>query len=703
MALIQKIRGMSALVLILMFLAIFAFIGMLVLQDANPNGSPTGIFGNSTTLAKVAGASIDVTEFDRKAEIMYGNAAGDLGAKNQLFNFWVEENIINNEAQKLGLGISKDELLDLQFGPNPSPAILQNQALANPQTGQVDPQQLASIKERIQKNELPLDGKVYWAEVEKQVIKERLQTKLNNLVDKGIYTPSWMVDESLKELTLPADIEYVKVPYTAVDDKDVTVSDSEIEAYIKENKSRYQNEEETRVFEYVSFPVTPTVADSGKLRDRLLSLREGFRTTTKDSSYVAANNGMFTGQYMKKDALTGLAKDSLADAAIGSVVGPYVDGKTFVLAKLIDRRSSADTVSCRHILIQGAGAQKTADSLKAILDVTAGAWDSLNTKFNTDPGSKDKGGVYENVSQGMMVAEFNDLLFFKAQQGKFYTVATRFGVHVVQLTGVKSNKGTQYVKVAYLRENIVPSADTDREVRSTVTDLLTTSKTAADLQKNALAKGMALQPAPPARQNDPYMGQFGQATGVRQIIRWMFDAEVGERCKEVFSIQQQGEPFVSQYVVGALKQVNPKGLMSVAMVKDQLMALIRNQKKGEILKGKIGSVSDLNALASQYASKVDTARGLTFNANMIPNLGNEGKLLATAFATPIGSISPAVVGESGVFALKVLSRQAIENAPYDKNILRAQMTSQSKNSVRAGLMRALKKEYDVTDNRAKFY
>ena len=122
------------------------------------------------------------------------------------------------------------------------------------------------------------------------------------------------------------------------------------------------------------------------------------------------------------------------------------------MAKLLERRTAPDSVKSRHILIQTPNAQKTADSLKALLEVNASLWDSLNAKFSSDQVAKMRGGDLEYQPQGKMVPEFDNLIFYKAQQGKFYTVATQFGVHIVQVTGIKAGKNQSYAKVAYVRE-----------------------------------------------------------------------------------------------------------------------------------------------------------------------------------------------------------------------------------------------------------
>ena len=704
MALIQKIREKSALVMTLMVLAIVAFIGMLITQDSNRSW---GDVSNTSTVASVAGKDMDIRDLDRTSEALYGNRGSDLNVRNSIFNAFVEDVIVSKEAKAAGLGVCKDELLDLEFGQNLSQVIAQY--VGDPQTGQIDGQQLMQIKQAIQQNTMPAQGKASWAEIEKQVIKERLQGKLTNLMAKGIYTPTWVVEEGYKDLTEPVDFEYVKIPFDRVDEKEVTVADSDIQSYIDENRGRFTSDEETRNIDFISFDVTPTPADSSVLRDKILALKDAFAKATKDSVFAVANNGFYPGQYQNKEALTGAAKDSAFTAPIGSVFGPYVDAKAYWMAKVIDRRTGPDSVKNRHFLFSlekygtFAAAQKTADSIKTILEGNIAQWDSLNPRFNDDPGSNQKGGDYGYTPNGRMVSEYNDLIFYKAVQGKLYTVQTRFGIHIIQVTGVKQGKGETRAKLAYIRQPIVPSQGTDRFAASQADDLLLSSKNLEELKANATKKGLQFQTSSNFKANDLQLGIFGQATGVRQLIRWAYDAKAGERSKQTFAMQQQGEPFVSQYVVAAMKTVIPKGLPSVAAMKEQLLPVVKNRKKGEVLKAKLGAVSDLSALAGQYSSKIDTAVAVTFNANFIPNLGSESKVVGAAFTTPVGSISPVIVGETGVFVLKVTKKEPVTNSPVDKTVLRQQLAANQKNTVRSVLMRSLKKKTDIEDNRSKFF
>ena len=53
-------------------------------------------------------------------------------------------------------------------------------------------------------------------------------------------------------------------------------------------------------------------------------------------------------------------------------------------------------------------------------------------EHSEDGGSKDNGGLYEDVAQGQMVTEFNDWCFDAGRQpGDFDIVKTDFGYHIM--------------------------------------------------------------------------------------------------------------------------------------------------------------------------------------------------------------------------------------------------------------------------------
>jgi peptidyl-prolyl cis-trans isomerase D len=132
------------------------------------------------------------------------------------------------------------------------------------------------------------------------------------------------------------------------------------------------------------------------------------------------------------------------------------------------------------------------------------------------------------------------------------------------------------------------------------------------------------------------------------------------------------------------------------------MPMVKNRKKGEVLKAKFGA-SDMNAIVSQFNARIDTAKGVTFNATFVPNLGSESKVIGSVFTLENGQVSKPIIGETGVFLAKVTNKTAVANSPVDKNILRQQLVGQMKGMVRNAITKSLKKNGSIVDNRYKFF
>ncbi len=702
MALISKIRKNSWLLVVLIALGLIGFIVM------DMTSGQQSVFGSSQTIVgDIEGKKLDWNQFYRTEQVLYGNSGGDLySRRSQLWNYFVEEALVKEEAEALGLGVSKTELLDLQFGTNPSPVI--QQRFRNPQTGQVDFQQLNQIKTAIEDGSIAEDPRLmsYWAHQENEIIKDRLQSKINMLVSKAIYTPTWMAEMGHAEQNAPVSLAYVKVPFDEMDNAEVTLSDADYEAYLKENAEQYKNEEETRILEYVVFEVKPTVEDSAALRNRLAELLPEFETTKDDTAFTERNYGVPPSTFLTEDALSAAIKDTVMNMPEGSVYGPYIDQGKYRAVKLVERRMIADSADTRHILIQAqapeqfVSAEKTIDSLQNLLETNRASFDSLAIRFSQDPGSASDGGKYEGVTPGQFVPEFNEVLFITGDIGKLYKVRTSYGWHLVEVLS-RSASTTPRVKVAYLEESIVPLEETQENIEADVLAFIGENRDLETLRENAAARGLDMKTSTGLTRNAFSIGELGGGQASRDIVRWAFNADVGEVSPELYGYQDPVDYYTNKYVVVGLRARQAAGLPAVANIKSQIEQQVINKKKAEMLAGKI-SGTDLQSIAQQFGTQVDTARNVAFNATFVPSLGFEPKVIGKAYTMEQGSVSAPIEGKTGVFVVQVLSKPAAGQA---SNIpeLRRTMSSPVQQQVPARLIQAMKKNADIEDNRSRFY
>lgn len=698
MALIGTIRKNGWILIVFMALALGGFILMDIVSNSTRYAS-----GDINSLGKVNGKEIKRTEFDTYEKLVYSNARNNAyQVREQIWNYFVENELVKEQAEKMGLGVSKDELLDLQFGENLSPIIMQRFGNG----GAPDRAQLANIRSAIEGGTFTdPTNRSYWAVQEKEIVKERLEAKIVNLALKSVYVPAWQAEMNFRESNDKVDYVSVRIPYDKVKDEEAVPEDGDYKNYLSLNPKMFEQKEESRVISYASFDVKPTAADTMNARNAVAKLTEGLATAKNDSTFVVNNNGTYEDTYKAKSALPAGIADSLMSRPVGTVVGPYLDGGVWNIAKILDRKLLPDSVRARHILVRGAtpGSKKTIDSLLALLNSGRARFDSLAIRNSQDGGSGAKGGDLGWFAQGMMVPEFNSVCFYKAEQGKYYTVATQFGWHLIEVTGKKFIKNENSVKAVYLSERVVPGKETQQAVKDQALALLQKAKNLEDLNKLAGEQTIVLQPSSPLKANDFTLGLLGAGDDVRNIIQWAFNekTDAGNISKDVFAIRDQaGGFFDNKYVIAGLKTVIPAGNPSVAAMKDmpEIMTRVRNIKKAEILKKQIQNAGDLNAIAQQFGVKVDTSRAATITGSI-----GEPRVLGTVFATAKGAVSAPIVGNNGVFFVSPISDRQQLQPPADMTMFRRGASSMAMSNIRNNLISSLTKTADVKDNRSRFF
>ncbi len=709
MQIIQNIRDKgAAIVIVVIALSLIGFI----LMDAKP-GSNRSFFGESTStsVGEVNGEPIENKEFSEKikqAEDQYGGAA--IG--NQLYEIrqsvWdqlVAEKVITKEFKKLGLSFSPKEMSAIMFSSD-APYTLK-QAFTDKQTGQYD---INKVQEWWKTAKKSKDEQR--AAIEAQIIEpmklQTLYSKYNGMIAASAYYPTWMQKKDLSERNQIANISYVGVPYTVINDNEIKVSDTEIIDYITKKKSVYK-QDGGRFISYVSFSANPSPTDSIKARESVAVLKEPFIVDTNANNFIARNMSTikyFDG-YSLKSKLAMVQKDSIANLPIGKVYGPYLDGGAYVLAKMLGNRQMPDSVRARTILVSTrdlqTGQPTISDSIaKQRIDSISSAikggadFNTMVLMYSDDRASKDKGGAYDFSSLQFqnLPKEFSEVVFY-GTSGDKKIVRTDIGWYYIEVISQK-NFETAY-KVAYMSKQILPTDETVNNASMKATKLSGENREVKSFDayviKNALQK---INVPNMITQNEYRLGLLQDA---RQLIRWAFEAKAGD-VSEPFSIEDQ-------FVVAAVTKIQPEGLPDATTARPLVEALIRKQKKADIIKEKLSKANSLETAASVYNQPIRTAGAdstLTFGSQIINGIGDEPKLIGAAFNKNFQTkLSQPIDGTGGVFVIKV---NGIENLPTEtaENIA-LQSTEQTKSLLQklSGWFESLKKTAEIKDTRSKQY
>jgi len=705
MALIGTIRKNSWLLIVMIAVGMGGFILQSIVSGGNQYAA-----GDRNTVGKINGKKIDYREFQETENILYGNSNTNsiYANKATLWNYFKNKTLAETIAEEAGLGVSKEELIDMEFGQNLSPIITAR--FKNQQTGMVDKNQLTQIKQMIDEGNLNPEYKRFWAVQEKEIAYDRLKTKMSNLVTKAMYTPSWYAEDISKLEESKANFKYVKIPFDKISDDEVEVTDADISSYINEHKALYTNKEEKRALKYVTIEVKPTDTDVAALKKEATELAAEFKKSEDDSLFTTSREGIYPMVYYNYDELPDALKKDSVRWNKGDVIGPYRDNDLFTIAKIVDKKIMADSAKARHILrsveagnVDGfAKAKATIDSLKTLLEAGKESFDSLAIKFSQDPGSASKGGDLGTFAQGRMVPEFNNACFH-GKKGNFYVVTTRFGVHLIEVQDQIFNTREQKYRVAYVNTDIVPSQDTQDSLYTVASEILISSDNPTAFEESAKKVGLEVKKSMPLTANDYTFMDLGPGQTSREIIKWAFEpvTEKNDIAPNVFIFSNKEHYYNEKYILAFLSDVYPVGLRSVEEARKEVESLVLNKLKGEKIAAMVKS-EDLNAIASQFDLKVEEANDVAFNSKFVNNLGNEPKVLNLAFNGEIAKTNGPVVGNSGVFYVSPIS---IIKPTTETNLVTAKkkISDAAKGSVAYKLFDAISNNVEVKDNRNKFY
>lgn len=711
MSVIQRIRNKAWIIFTLIAVALISFI----LQDAFKRTN-TGNSGTET-IGKVDGREISTTDFQKKVAYYenvgkqnnqpYTQAQLVSGVWDQL----VAQQIIDEQNEKLGITFTGKELDDVLFGDNPPDWA--KQFFSDPTTGLYDPakarQQFAQLKQNAS-SETALEVTQAYLEPTKE---QTLRTKYQTLITQAVYVPKWMAEKLAADDNALAKISYVTVPYTTITDSTVKVSDDEIEAYVKKHPKMYEQKQESRSISYVLFNAAASKDDSSEVVGKLNNIKADFASSTDVASYVGTQGTElpYYNSYLSKSVLRQKANDSLFNLPVGSIYGPYIDGNNYVIARMVDSKVLPDTVKVRHILVStvqqnqqtgetttirsDTAAQKRLDS--AVAKLRAGeAFDSVCLEYSDD-GNKDKGGIYDAVYTGQMVAEFNDFIF-TGKPGENKIVKTQFGYHYIEILSQKGSEPAY--KIAYISKSILPSQQTISDANNAAEHFAATStdKSLFDANAKKLNKQVSTSQQP-IKENDFSIDALSDC---RELVKWTYKSDV----------QQVSEPIKvgDNYVVAMVATISKPGLPDAVTARPYVEPLVKNEKKAKtIIDSKIKGAS-IEAIAQTAGVPVGTVDSIAFSSLVLPNnLGNEIKVIGAAFnKQQQGKLSIPIAGSTGVFVIKGESIYAKASLTGSIDMQRQNLTQQlqqqlAPNQYRDAIMEILKKAADIKDYRSQVY
>jgi len=677
--------------------SLLAFVGEEAIRQGN------SIFGSDrNTLGEVAGEKIAYDDYSKRVEASEAQFKQQSGQANlnAQFTSYIQENvwnqevselILNKEIEKIGLVVSSDEGSSLINGNNPDPQVVQY--FGDPATGKVDQAKLNNFKANLNASKKDDPIRAQWAQFIDQLMKNKLGQKYMSLVNNGLYVNALDAKDDYEAKNKLSNFKYATLDYASIPDNKVTLTDDDYKSYYDEHLSEFDNKQELRSFDYVSFNAAPSKEDSTAVKDQVEKLLPSFKSSTNDSLFVQVNAETKTPiAYKRKGQLGDPKLDTVMfGAAKGFVYGPYFSQGSYKLAKLVDSRVSPDSVKARHILIDASkiGAKKAlaqADSLKKLIE-GGKSFADLAKMYSIDKASGEKGGELGTFGRGAMVPTFEDAAF-NGKKGDLKIVASQFGVHLIQIEDQKGS--SPVVKVAVVDKPVTASAKTQSVAYSKAQGFLG-SLTKDNFDAEAKKAGLTKKTAPDA---NALTSSLPGLENTRELVRWAFKAKQGDFGDQVYIIG-------NQYVIPTLTTIKPKGTLSLDLVKKQIEPAVRNHVKAKQLIEKLSGGSSIDQVAQKAGTKVVPVQNVVFANPVIPGLSIEYKVVGTVFGSQPNKLSKPIEGQHGVYV--VVLDNFINPAPLANAIREREQIAQALMQRSQGqFFEALKDKANVKDYRAKF-
>lgn len=712
MSIIQSIRDKAAWIIIgAIALALIAFI----VQDAFQNRSMFS--GDDTTLGVVNGTKINATDFEeryKRAEEVYrqqGYPLNDMLRQNireSLWNEYVDDAIMKDRYEDLGIDVSDKELSDILYGENPPQDLVRQ--FTDPNTGRYDANAAYQGITALRKQKNTPQYASFFGQYLPALAKNRQKEKYLSLLGTSVYFPKWMIEKMNADNSMKAAITYVNVPYSTISDSAVKVTDKDITDYISKHREDYEQNEETRTIEYVMFDAGPTQADSAAILSQVQALKDEFATTTDISAFMIRNGSetSYEDAFVLRSKIASQHADSLVTLSEGEVAGPYLENGAYVLARMMAKRNMPDSVKVRHILIKTGeqGRQTLPDSTaKNRIDsiVTAirngASFNEMVAKYSDDQGSKQTGGEYEFQSGQFsgLSKEFAEVAFYGVA-GDRKTVKVEntsySGYHYIEV--LKQSHFEPAYKIAEFTKTITPSDETLQRANGLASQFAAESRNKKQFDENVKKYKYNKLIATDLKPLDGAINGLGTS---REVVRWAFNAESGDVAETPFQVEDK-------IVVPVMIRVYEKGLMTPERARPMVESVLRNDAKGKQIAAKIGNAASVEAAAQATGQQVMKADSIMFSTSFIPNVGQEPKVIGASFNKAYqGKPSPAIIGNGGVYVIKVDNVGAVSTAGLDVQQQRQELTQahQRAYSDPRVIGEVLKKTVKIKDNRHKFF
>jgi len=608
---------------------------------------------------------------------------------NQVYNEYVTKTLVNSACEKLGIAVTKDEINELVQGQNMSPVLTQ-------MFGQQAPQVVAYFVNLItngfdqagQQN--PFFTEANWAEIEEQVVLNRMVEKYTGLVAAAIAPNKLEARDNFDGDNRECSFAYVKQYANTVADSLISVSNSDVKKYYESNKRNFKLNADRRSVSYINVAIRPSAQDYADAEADIKAIRDEFATTEEVAELVNGNSTTsYIDAWLPVSSFDSETSEFVEKNEAGAILEPHrQNGDFYSMARIMDKTVAADSIEIALAIVA------EADSAAALQTKLASATDCAAALASYSQQQKYVGWMQDP----QLLQSFGDEVRNKirsAATGSVIRHDVNDNMHVVCKV-TKKTAPVALAKVAIYTTEVYPSTRTRSEEYGKLNNFLTTYKTIKAMQDSARSAGFMMMPT--NLLSTAY--NVGGVSDARKAVQFAFQNDKGE----ISEIIETGDNLLVVAITGDIEN----GYMSLSdttFFKQIEQFYVRPTKKIEKLAEQFANVSD-KSLAGYAAAfngaAIDTAKFVNFNLTNVMGLGNEPKVFEAALKANVNDVIT-VAGKNAVVALQVLSQNE-KGLEYDE-AARTQAVARSREyaQVANAALQVLQDNAKIEDNRINFY
>lgn len=716
MATLQKIRNRAGLLILVIGIALLAF-----LIGDGLRSSSSIMQGDRQVVLKLNGEKIGYQQYaERLSELTeryeaQGNHLSDedrMYMNNQLAQEFIQTRAIEEIAESAGIKVTPKESLALitgdgvqqsfsamqflqQMGVNPA-----DKNAVNTFISQLDPKQIKQMPEEVQSSYLKMYN--YWQNLLTGMTNERTMQKFNAIMARAYVLNK--VDKSFIENGASRTVALVRTPSTILEDEKSTATDAEVEEYYKKHIRLFKLQSPYTKVDYISMQVRPAHNDLKLAYEDMLKAKAKLAESSEEETVVRNyNNGFAADVYLTEDEVSSMnladpLMTFLKESEVGSVNTPALEDDHYELIKLIDRKVAPASVTAQIVVLDTINATKI-DSLIGAINSGKTTFEAVVAEYSVDKQTKAEEGFLSvqnprtgqtdrNITRRIAKGSGLDVLFEKNPHQAFAFGEGKSKV-IMQVASL-GEAGTLY-KFAYAQVPSTFSDETFREAHTKMNTILSMGDDFAKMTEEAEKQGLQVM-------KDISVGastaSLPSVPSSREVVSWALRGKKGDINEKIFRC---GDDYL---VIARIGETITAETQPLDDLKENIRNIVTAEKRGNMLATKLASksLSSLQAYATEMKSVVDTVS----NVSPMPTGSMPAEFNGMAFNTKLNTLSKPFRAQSEVMVVMPINEVKATATPERKA-----QTEQIRNGVGQALgNRAFQyfiREMKIKDNRGNFY